>query len=116
MPVVDVDQLFRDALAETYAIAASRARPITLRTGPPGAGEPPWTLWTAAADGRPLELRVDSGPGTRIEETTRWTVYEVVLGDDADALLTLKGAHPDAKVVRNPDAYEAAMSRLYPKG
>ena len=54
------------------------ARAITLHPGPHGDGEPRWVLWTATSDGRPLELRIDHGPGTAPVETTRWPVYEVL--------------------------------------
>jgi hypothetical protein len=68
-------------------------------------GHVTWTLWTAVADGRPLELRGGS-------ETTRWTTYEAVDGAAPDQLLTLTGAHPDARVVRDPGAEQ----RLFPNG
>jgi hypothetical protein len=90
------------------------AIPITAR---PDSAVARWTLWTAAGDGRPLELDVDRGP-VRLgaAERTRWTVYEIVPDDDAEGLLTLVGAHPDARVVRDADAYAAAERRLFPRG
>lgn len=91
-----------------------RALPITLKDGPPGAGQPRWTLWTAAADGRPLELRIDNGPDTEPLQVTRWTDYDVVPYDEA--LLSLALSHPGARVVRDPDAYEQATARLFPNG
>jgi hypothetical protein len=75
-----------------------------------------WTVWTAASDGRPLELRIDSGAGTNAVEVTRWSTYEALSGNRADALLTLTAAHPGARVVRDRSAYEAATERLYPNG
>ena len=81
-----------------------------------GSGGPRWTLWTAVADGRPLELRIDGGPGTPLVEGTRWTAYEVLPADRADRLLTLAGAHPDARIVRDPDEFQDALRRLFPDG
>jgi len=89
---------------------------IALEPGPQGEGAPHWTLWTAASDGRPLELRIDNGPGTPILESTRWTTYETLPGDEADRLLTLTGAHPDARVGLDPERLDAARQRLFPKG
>lgn len=74
------------------------------------------TLWTAVSDGRPLELRIDDGPGTAALQTTTWRVYELLSGGSADALVTERGAHPDARIVRDPDAFEAAQARMYPHG
>lgn len=93
-----------------------RAWAITLQAGPAGEGAPQWTLWTAVADGRPLGLRIDSGPDTRVMQTVRWTDYEILPGDRAERLLTLTGAHPEAKAVRDPDRLRAARARLYPRG
>jgi hypothetical protein len=88
------------------------AFPITVSPG--GAR---WTMWARADDGRPLELRVDGrvpdAPGL---ETVRWPVYEVVPGDRAQRLLTIAGAHPGAKRVRDASAYAAAERRLFPHG
>jgi hypothetical protein len=86
------------------------------RGTPPGAlRNVRWTLWLAASDGRPLELRIDNGPGTQAVETTTWDTYEL-LERPADELVTVRGAHPDARVVRDPNALEAATARLYAKG
>ena len=90
------------------------ALPITLEPGPRGETRPRWTLWTDAADGRPLELRIDSGPGTPVLQTTMWTTYEVLR--DADATLSVRAAHPDARIVRGHQEYEAARARLFPRG
>jgi hypothetical protein len=92
--------------------AGITALPITFWPNGTGPESPRWTLWTVADDGRPLELRIDNGPGTDPLQTTRWTVYELV----DSAPLTLTGAHPGARIVRDPDAYEAATARLYPNG
>jgi hypothetical protein len=64
------------------------------------AGRPVWTLYVAASDGRPLELRDPGRDTSEAPQTIRWPVYEV-LSDvpDPNALLTLHGAHPDARVV-----------------
>jgi hypothetical protein len=86
------------------------AHAITLR---PDAGrEPRWVLWTATSDGRPLELRIDHGPGTAAVQTTRWPVYELL----GEAPLTVRGAHPGATVVRDAEAYADAQTRLFPGG
>jgi hypothetical protein len=88
------------------------AFPITFS---PGSAR--WTMWARADDGRPLELRIDGtdpvAPGL---ETVRWPVYEVASGDQADRLLTVAGAHPDARVVRSAQAWQDALQRLYPHG
>jgi hypothetical protein len=93
------------------------AFPITLTQSDPGGRDTVrWTLWTAAGDGRPLELRIDSGPGTETVEATRWSTYELLPAARADGLLTLTGAHPGARVVRDRAAYDAAGDRLFPNG
>lgn len=71
-----------------------------------------WTLWIAADDGAPLELRIDNGPDTPAIETTTWQAYDLL----RDAPLTVRAAHPDARVVRDADQYAAAQGRLYPHG
>jgi hypothetical protein len=92
------------------------AFPITMF--PPGGAR--WTMWTRADDGKPLELRIDgSGPiqvGPEGLETVHWPAYDVVPGDQADHLLTVAGAHPDARVVRDAGAYADAQRRLFPHG
>ncbi len=75
-----------------------------------------WTLRTRVSDGRPLQFRVDNGPGTPILETITWQTYELLSGRASEELLTVRGAHPDARVVRDPDALQEATERLYPKG
>jgi hypothetical protein len=83
-------------------------------------GDAHWTLWTRADDGKPLELRIEgNGPiqlGTEDLESVRWPTYDVVGADQADRLLTVAGAHPDARVVRDADAYADAQRRLFPHG
>jgi hypothetical protein len=76
----------------------------------PDRGRPVWTLWVSAADGRPLELADPSDGG----QVVRWTTYEVLRDADADAVLTLAGAHPDAHVSDDPDAAHAAEERIFP--
>jgi hypothetical protein len=66
------------------------------------------------AEGRPLELRIDRDGETL--QTTTWTVYEALPAAGADAGLSVIRSHPDARVVRDPAAYAAAQSRLYPNG
>src|SRR4029079_1828348 len=92
--VVKVRMLLRDGratLGDQTVHDGVQAWPITLHDGPAGAGRPRDVLWGAVADGRPLELRIDSGPGTPVLQTTKWTTYEVVPEDRA--LLDLGRAH-----------------------
>jgi hypothetical protein len=84
---------------------------ISLR---PDAGRPVWTLWISAADGKPLELRDPGRDPSEQPQVIRWSTYEVLPGSDAGRLLTLTGAHPSAKVVRDPAQTEAAVRRLMP--
>jgi hypothetical protein len=100
---------------DAYAIQLEPATEQAGQIPRPGLRDVRWTLWLAASTGRPLELRIDNGPGTQALETTTWETYEV-LHRPADELVTLRGAHPDARVVRDADALDAAMARLYPKG
>jgi hypothetical protein len=86
--------------------------PITLDAG----GHVRWTLWIAADDSRPLELVVDHGDGTRVVHTVDFTVYQLLPAGEAEQLLTLEGAHPDARVVESRSAYRAAEARLFPNG
>lgn len=65
---------------------------------------------------RSLRPLVDDGPGTRAIETTTWHAYELLSSSGAGDLVTLRGAHPGARVVRDPGAFDAAMARLYRKG
>jgi hypothetical protein len=91
------------------------AFPITVRYG-----QARWTMWTRADDGKPLELRIEGhGPvqlGPEGLETVRWPAYEVLPADRADGLLSVAGAHPDARVIRDAGAYAAAERRLFPHG
>jgi hypothetical protein len=75
-----------------------------------------WTLRTAVSDGRPLALRIDNGPGTPALETISWQTYEVLPGGESQQLVTVRGAHPGARLVRDADALDAATARLYPSG
>jgi hypothetical protein len=77
----------------------------------PDAGRPVWTLWVAAADGRPLELRDPGRDANEQPQVIRWPTYEVQSGGGA-ALLTLRGAHPSARVVHDPAQLDAARQRL----
>jgi hypothetical protein len=71
---------------------------IALR---PDAGRPVWKLWVATADGKPLELRDPGRDANEAPQVIRWPTYEVLPGAGARKLLTLKGAHPTADVVRD---------------
>jgi hypothetical protein len=79
----------------------------------PDAGRPVWKVWVSAADGKPLELRDPGRDATEAPSSIRWETYEVL--DDADAapLVTLEGAHPTAKVVRDREQVEAAFERVF---
>ena len=71
---------------------------IALR---PDAGRPVWKLWVATADGKPLELRDPGRDANEAPQVIRWPTYEVLRGAGAARLLTLRGAHPTADVVRD---------------
>jgi hypothetical protein len=59
--------------------------------------------WTTTGDGGSVTLRFGA--------------YEELPADsESMALLDLEAQHPDAKVVRDPEAYIAAEARLYPHG
>jgi hypothetical protein len=80
----------------------------------PVEGEPEWTLWVSAADGKPLELR-DPGRDGRAAQVIRWSTYEVLPGTAANrAQLSLTAAHPDAQVVDDPAQVDAARNELWP--
>ena len=81
----------------------------------PGAGRPVWTLWVSVADGKPLELRDPGRDASEPPQVIRWPTYEVLRDSAADRLLTLRGAHPSARVVRDPGATAAAERRLMPR-
>jgi hypothetical protein len=72
----------------------------------------PWRL-RVAPDGRPIDVRVAATEGV---QAITWQTYELLRADDADRLLTVRGAHPGARIVRDPDAYEAARARMAPEG
>jgi hypothetical protein len=79
------------------------------------AGRPVWTLYVAACDGRPLELTDPGRDASEPAQTIRWPVYEVLHDSgDANALLTLQGAHPDARIVTDGAEVTAAQARLLP--
>jgi hypothetical protein len=74
------------------------------------AGRPVWTLWVSARDGRPLELRDPGRDASEAPQRIRWSTYEVLRG--SAGLTTLRGAHPTARVVDDPDRVAAAEQRL----
>jgi hypothetical protein len=80
----------------------------------PGLGEPPWTLWISAADGKPLELRDPGRHAGEAEQVIRWPTYEVLPQASARTTLTLEAAHPSALVVHDPEQAAAAEERLIP--
>ena len=77
-----------------------------------GVGRPVWTLWVSAADGKPLELRDPGRDASEAPQVIRWSAYEVLPAGDAAGLTTLRGAHPSARVVYDPDQVAAAQQRL----
>jgi hypothetical protein len=81
----------------------------------PGAGRPVWALWVSAADGKPLELRDPGRDASEGASTVRWPVYEVLPEAKRNRLLTLEGAHPSARVVRDAGQVAAAERRLLPR-
>jgi hypothetical protein len=76
----------------------------------PSFGEPVWTLWVSAADGKPLELRDPGRDASEQPQVIRWPTYEVVPASGAESMLTLTGAHPSAHVVHDPAAAAAAAA------
>jgi hypothetical protein len=62
---------------------------------------PPSILWVRADDGRPLAL-----------DGARWTTYEVL--DRDAAAVTLREAHPDARVVKDAARYTALITLTRP--
>ena len=79
----------------------------------PDVGRPVWKVWVSAEDGKPLELRDPGRDANEEPSTIRWETYEVLDGADADQLVTLQGAHPTAKVVRDPAQVGAAWERVF---
>jgi hypothetical protein len=79
----------------------------------PDAGRPVWTVWVSAADGKPLELRDPGRDANEEPSTIRWETYEVLDSADAARLVTLQGAHPTAKVVRDRAQVDAAWGRVF---
>jgi hypothetical protein len=112
-PIVDkVRTLLQDGQMTVGAETThdgTAAFPISLNAD---AGQPVWTLWVSAADGRPLELRDPGRDANEAPQDIRWPTYEVLPGANADALLTLAGAHPSARVVSDPAQLTAAQQRL----
>jgi hypothetical protein len=112
-PIVDkVRTLLQDGRMTVGAESmhdGTAAFPISLKAD---AGQPVWTLWVSAADGRPLELRDPGRDASEAPQDIRWPTYEVLPGANADALLTLTGAHPSARVVSDPAQLTAAQQRL----
>ena len=62
---------------------------------------------------RPVELRTR---GTDGGTALRFRTYETLALDANRGLLSLAAQHPDARVDRDPAAYQAAEERLFPKG
>jgi hypothetical protein len=79
----------------------------------PDLGRPVWTLWVSAANGKPLELRDPGRDASEPAQVITWPTYEVLSGADANAQVTLTGAHPDARVVTDPAEVQAAQERFF---
>ena len=77
----------------------------------PDLGRPVWTLWVSAADGKPLELRDPGRDASEQPQVIRWPTYEVLPGAQANRVLTLTGAHPSARVVRDAARAETATRK-----
>jgi hypothetical protein len=80
-----------------------------------GLGDPVWTLWVSAADGKPLELRDPGQHAGDKPQTIRWDAYEVLPDANAQSVVSVQGAHPGARVVTDPAQYAAAEQRLMGK-
>jgi hypothetical protein len=78
----------------------------------PTAGRPIWTLWVAAADGKPLELRDPGRDASEAPQVITWSSYEVLSGSSATTQSSLRAAHPDARVVDDRAQVDAALARL----
>ena len=76
------------------------------------AGRPTWTLWVAAADGKPLELRDPGRDASEAPQVITWSSYEVLSGSSAATQSSLRTAHPDARVVHDHAQVDAALGRL----
>ena len=71
----------------------------------------PWVLWVRADDGKPLAIDDPGNPArNKGPENLRWTTYEVL--DRSDAPLTVRDAHPDARVTHDPEAFDALLARM----
>jgi hypothetical protein len=77
-----------------------------------GVGRPVWTLWVSTADGKPLELRDPGRDASEAPQVIRWSAYEVLRPGDPAGLVTLRGAHPSARVVHDPAQVDAEDRRL----
>jgi hypothetical protein len=75
-------------------------------------GRPAWTLWVSAADGRPLELRDPGRDAGEAPSSVRWSTYEVLPNDSAQALLSLTAAHPNARIVHDEARVTELKERL----
>ena len=78
----------------------------------PDAGRPAWMVWVSAEDGKPLELRDPGRDANEAPSVIRWETYEVLDEPGAAQLVTLQGAHPTAKIVRDRDQVDAAWNRV----
>jgi hypothetical protein len=79
----------------------------------PDAGRPVWKVWVSASDGKPLELSDPGRDANEAPSTIRWETYEVLDGNDAARLVTLRGAHPTANVVDDRAEVDAAWERVF---
>lgn len=104
----------RVLIAEGHAAVRGReghdgveAWKIMLTSG----GRPPWVLWVRADNGMPLAIDDPGDPARdKAPEHSRWTKYEVLDGDAAP--LTLREAHPDARVVKYGARFDALLAGM----
>jgi hypothetical protein len=69
----------------------------------------PWVLWVRAEDGKPLAIDDPGNPArAKAPEHSHWTTYDVL----DDAPISLREAHPDAKVVNDGERYAALVQRM----
>jgi hypothetical protein len=71
------------------------------------------TYLVDAATYAPIRLVTVNGDATT---TLSFRVYELLDAAGNEALVSLQGQHPDARVDAGPEAYQEAQSRLFPHG
>ncbi len=80
---------------------------ITLAAGE----RAPWTVWVRADNGKPLAFTDPGDPARdKAPENGVWATYEKL--DRGDVPLTVRAAHPDAKVVTDGAQFDARLQRV----